>query len=237
MSTEKLFSDLEAIAEDSAAAAAPVREAIAAALAATWDDWGPLKTALKALDVSTEYGSDEYGDVYRWARFYEASKMPKREREYFKAYLSDRDCVGVDFENDALMSYCGPCLIVKDGRDRDAGVYDTDSHKGPVIDADSCKILGDWDDDKAAAEIEAYMEKTGCFSDVLRADYHGGLAPFGDTQAMAKRYRASVVHCAHCSATVDSAEEKDRGRLIAGGTDWLCVDCVDDETDAAESNK
>lgn len=181
MSIDKLFETLESLKSDQSKARADIEGKIQSALNIQFKDWKVLQDAIKALDTTSDYGSDE-GGIYSWVRF-ETSEVPEHTRDYLDAYLSDYG-IHLDYKNDSLMSFQGECITVQDDTRFDNGVYD--SHQ-LIIDPSEYTENGDIDEDKRDYLIETYMDKTGCYPGVFHVTRNGDvyLIP---TQAGFERY-------------------------------------------------
>ena len=69
-----------------------------------------LKNIIIELDNSTDYGSDEYGEIYVWTRYY-ISKEYKKVSKYLEEYLQEEYFIQIDFNNDAIYRYIGQDFI------------------------------------------------------------------------------------------------------------------------------
>jgi hypothetical protein len=168
MSTiEQLKSKLASLQISTGTEISALEAELQTALNVAFDDCGELQKAIADVQNSNEYGTDG-NEIYRWLRF-DLSDFSD-DREYLETYLRDH-FVHADFENDALMYYIGPQLIIND----DGDVYDEDSGK-IIITETACA-----DDDGAYCEkvrnalIENWMEKTGYFPGVFSVDRHGNV--------------------------------------------------------------
>jgi hypothetical protein len=134
-----------------------------------------LKTAVAELENSTEYISDDAGEISRFIRFDVPTDFKPFTNElnnwFSEAHGLYLDTGSSPSQYTILKSYCGECIVVNE----DGDVFD--GHK-VIIDSDNCKNEdGDYDESKRNEMIEAYMERTGCFPDVLRQTQYGDLFP------------------------------------------------------------
>ena len=121
----------------------------------------------KALDSSKELTERE-GDDWpsRWVRT-DFSKLidvdNDLEKEMLKDYLQENFSIDADFENDAVSTSLGPCLIVNED--------------GDVLDQDSSKWIIKRSDYTTKEErnelIEKYMETSGYFPSVVSYGRYG----------------------------------------------------------------
>lgn len=180
-SLEKLFNQLDDTKSRHKIDVNEVNEAIAKALAPIYADRGDIKRDLEALESSSEYGSDQYGEIYIWVRM--ESDIDERERPFFSDWLQENHCVHVDWDNGAMYSYCGECIVINDDGDVfDASkcIVEASEYKARLLNQDlyESEALNEDDDDaRRNALIEAYMERTGCFPNVLSHDRHGNIFP------------------------------------------------------------
>lgn len=123
-----------------------------------FDDWKELQDALKALEASEKYGTNEYGEIYAWVRFDE--EVSEDEKEYLDTYVQEHG-FSIDFKNEALMSFQGECI----GIDEDGDVFDG---RKCIIERREYKT-----DDERNELIEKYMERTGCFPGVFEISRYG----------------------------------------------------------------
>lgn len=186
MKTSELFATLETLKSSQTAERKKLTDLISAKLYRRFDDWTALQKAIVNLDSATMYAWNSYGEIDRWFRFGGLADVEENEREYLEAYLSDKHCIRVDFDNDLLITSEGPSIIINTGyRDRDAGVFDQDSGKQILSVDDYRDEEGGIDEAKRNALIEDYMEKTGHFPGVFIDDGHGNLSCV-NTQPKAK---------------------------------------------------
>ncbi len=147
------------------------REKLEEALQAAWNRVfkrdKALQAALKALESSNEYGSDEAG-IYRWTR-YTFEDEHKAHSSFLESYLQDA-CVHADMANDSLVAYEGSSLIINE----DGDVYDEDSSKH-VIEKSEYTVDGDANEGVRNILIESHMENTGHFPGVFRTDRNGNV--------------------------------------------------------------
>lgn len=145
-----------------------------------------IREAISRLDMSTEYQTNEYGEICQWVDFdlgeFEAV------REYLREYLRDLYCVDLDAHNDILtMSLGSDCLIIQDDahRARDSGVWQ--GHKLIIPQSDFETEDGEIDETKRNELIESYMEASGYFPGVFRVDQHGNVFPVNTQEAANER--------------------------------------------------
>jgi hypothetical protein len=167
-----LFDRLHAHTSQTAREQERIRGLIQAELNTKFDDWSALQKAIIDSDSATEYTWNEYGEISTWFRFSKLSDVLDVEREYLETYLTDH-FIRVDWDNDCLVRDQGSCIIVNEGY-REHSVYDMDAGK-VVIDGDEYIINGEVNEVLRNELIETYMERTGYFPTVLRADGHGNL--------------------------------------------------------------
>ena len=145
-----------------------------------FDDSTLLRDAIAAAekqDDGQRYQFNAFGEIEYWHRFYELSQFEDC-KEYLESWLSDRTgFFYIDWQNDCLLIPQGGCFVIND----DGDVYDSDSHK-VIVDASDYTVDGEADIAKRNALIEAYMEKTGYYPGVFKADYYGNVFPV-NTQA------------------------------------------------------
>lgn len=135
-------------------------------------DKSPLKSeALKKMLVAVEnspeltnlLNDDWYAQFARVDFSLLIDTKDKFQRELLQNYLESNHHMGVDFDNDCLTLSIGPAIIINDQGD----VLDQETGKWIIKKSDYI------DEADLYAQIEAYMEKTGCFPSVVEADYYG----------------------------------------------------------------
>ena len=122
-----------------------------------------------ALENSNNYGEDENGWIYAWARF-ELPEKFKPYTEYFERWIQEQYCYTYDSKNDSLMNSLGPDEIVIN---EDGDIFM--GHK-VIIDSKECRDDdGNYDRKKRNRLIEEYMERTGYFPGVFKQDHYGNI--------------------------------------------------------------
>lgn len=136
-----------------------------------FDGWEALQTAMVKLDNSTNYYTNEFGDICRVAKL-DMKLLDETEKEALRAYLDEKSdgMVFADFRLNCLETSEGDCIIVQLDSGRDNGVYY--EHK-LILNVDKYE-----DESELCAAIEHWMETNGVFPTVLRADYYGDVSLF-----------------------------------------------------------
>jgi len=140
-----------------------------------------LQKVLANAESATEYQLDEMGEIESWFRANILEDFSDC-REYFENYLSETNCMRVDWVNSCLLNSQGDSLIIQDDcrHRRDNGVWF--GHKQVISQSDYWSeeeylnnTSGEIDTEKRNQLIEQYMEKTGYFLGVFRVDRNGNV--------------------------------------------------------------
>lgn len=136
---------------------------------AIFDDSTALQRNLVNAESASMYGSDSSG-IYSWYRI-DTSKFSDALDE-LKEYIEDQGCFTLDVDNECIMNYQGPCIIINDD--------------GDVLDEDSGKWIVSKHDYNSETErnalIEGWMEKQGYFPGVFHSDRHGNVSLVSTTK-------------------------------------------------------
>lgn len=134
------------------------------------DGWGELQNAIRAVETSTKYYFNEFGEVNRYVKL-DMHILPHDYKEALRVYLDEKTggVVFPNFEQNVLDATEGDCILVQLQHGRDNGVY-----------YENERILNPSDFESEAdlyASIEEWMEKEGVFPAVLRVSGGGNLSP------------------------------------------------------------
>jgi hypothetical protein len=120
--------------------------------------------AVETSKELTQVEHDEY--FHQWLRVDFSTLIDTSDafqRELLEEYLQDTHCISCDFKNDCVTYSIGPVIVINEEGD----VLDQDTDKWIISsDAYSTKY-------ELFAQIEAYMQKTGVFSSVVKTDRYG----------------------------------------------------------------
>lgn len=133
------------------------------------DGWGELQSAIRAVETSTEYYFNEFGEVNRYVEL-DMHLLPHDYKEALRVYL-DEKTEGVVFPNfgqNVLDTTEGDCILVQLEHGRDDGVYYENKCILNPSDFESETDL--------YASIETWMEKNGVFPPVLQVSQGGNLS-------------------------------------------------------------
>lgn len=124
-----------------------------------------LKESIKRLEESKDLESD-YDYFNQWLRidFSEViDEENETEKDTLDLYLSEKYSIQVDFKNDCIKQWIGPCILINDD--------------GDVLDQDSRKWIlskNDYENENELKElIEKYMQKTGHYPPIVTCDRYG----------------------------------------------------------------
>lgn len=139
------------------------------------DDNAEFNACLSKLESSRELTSEQDCEwPARWIRFNASDFIntdSALEREAFESYLAVDHCINVNFENDALISSDGPCIVINE----DGDVFDQDADKCVIPVDDTRDEDGEISVSKRNQLIEQYMESTGVFPSVVSQDRYGNM--------------------------------------------------------------
>ncbi len=138
-----------------------------------FNDDSTLAKVISLVENSTDYSFDENGEIESTYKWYGMSDYVEC-KEYLQEWLFER-CIRVNWEHEYLGMSQGENLIIQDDsyRARDNGVWL--SGKCVINETDYLDESGEVDETKRNELIEAYMEKSGYFPGVFRADQHGNV--------------------------------------------------------------
>lgn len=138
---------------------------------ALFADLSWIKGIEKRLYASKQWCTDEFdGFPQQWERFTELRDVPENAREYFQEYLDENiGCCSVDWNHETIAMNYGPAIMVSLD---DGSAYDQDARK-EISNVKDFETI-----DEFKASIENYMEATGCYPGVFKADRYGNLWPY-----------------------------------------------------------
>jgi hypothetical protein len=134
-----------------------------------------LIAALNNLGVASEYGLDQYGEIYLWFRYAGLSDVPEHTREFLEEFVSNYNGANIDWDNDCFTLNEGESIVIQDDTRNDNGVWL--SGKLIIEESEYKDDDGEVNEAKRNSLIEAYMECTGYFPGVFRVTSYGDVFP------------------------------------------------------------
>ena len=159
----KLYDRIQTAKATSQKVVASAEEKLQVALNRVFELDADLNETIQQMDNSSDYMSDEYGEISTWLRF-EIPKHYEKYTEQLEHWIQETYCYHYDKQYDALTSFQGECIIVNDEGDIFLGhkcIINNDDYRGRQ---------------EGCALIEEYMEKEGYFPPVLHQDRYGNLS-------------------------------------------------------------
>ena len=123
-----------------------------------------LTTLESRLYNSTQYCRID-GDYYQCSPFDPLVVVPVEDTRYLIVYLTDRLGISLNVEDKLALRFLGGIIAIDDRGD----VYDTESHK-QIVSHFNYATVGERN-----KQIEAYMEKSGCYPGVYQLDHYGDI--------------------------------------------------------------
>jgi len=131
-----------------------------------------LKTALKDIETSNEYGSDESG-IYSWVRFYLTDyKDDSQGLEFLSEYVSEAG-YHLDAENESLVNFQGDCILIND----DGDIFESDGvcPGKDIASIDDYSVNEEPDEALRNKLIRDYMESNEYWPGVFTVDHYGNV--------------------------------------------------------------
>jgi hypothetical protein len=157
-----------------AAETAEVAAAIAEHKAKSFDTHPMLHAAIAALESSTQWQWNKYGEIERYAHIACLADFEDC-KDALEEYLQDSSCVYVDWENNVLTASEGDVILITNNPDDRKGHRGVWQERELIIPESKYTLDGEVNVRVRNRLIENHMTASGYFPGVFTSDYYSNV--------------------------------------------------------------